>query len=134
MSEIFLVAQEAITVGEEITIFGESPQGRFATVFEDNSETGYFYALDAEKADNQICDAMHVYNVKNVTDGNIPSKIEILWSQDGLKSVLLINDYPHAIFDFEQKRGYCRTNFPPSDKSWTEFDHEWKEDALELFR
>lgn len=134
MSELFLVAQETITIGEEITIFGESPQRRFATVFEDNGKTGYFYALDADKADNQICDAVHIYNVKNIADKDIPSKIEILWSQDGLKSVILINDYPHAVFDFAEKRGYCRTNFPPSDKNWTKFEHEWTDEALELFR
>ena len=134
MSESFLVAQENITVGEEITIFGESPQGKFWTVFEDDGETGYFYALDDEKSDNKICDAVYIYNVNNVTDKNIPSKIEIVWSQDGLKSALLINDYPHAVFDFKEKRGYCRTNFPPSDKNWTRFEHEWTDDALELFK
>jgi hypothetical protein len=134
MSETFLVAQETILVGEEVTIFGESPQGRFATVFEDNTETGYFYALDADKADNQICDAVQIYIVKNIIDKNIPSKVEIVWSKDGLKSALFINEYPHAVFDFEQKRGYCRRNFPPSDKEWTRFEHEWTDEALNLFK
>lgn len=134
MAELFLVAQETITVGEETTIFGESPKGKFATVFEDNGETGYFYALDTQKSDDQICDAVHIYNVEGIVDKEIPSKFEIIWSDDGLKSVLLINDYPHAVFDFDQKRGYCRTNFPPSNKNWTAFEHEWTDEALELFR
>jgi hypothetical protein len=134
MAELFLVAQENITIGKEITIFGESPGGRFSTVFEDDTETAYFYALDGEKVGNQICDAVHIYNVKNVADKDIPSKIEIVWSEDGLRSALLINDYPHAVFDFEEKRGYCRTNFPPSNKKWTNFEHEWTDDALELFK
>ena len=134
MSEFFVVAQETIKVGEDQTVFGESPKGRFATVFEDNGETGYFYALDGEKTDNQIRDAVHIYNIENVTNKNIPSKIEIVWSKDGLKSALLINDYPHAVFDFVEKRGYCRTNFPPSNKNWTKFEHEWTDKAFELFK
>ena len=134
MAQVFLAAQEIIHIGVETSVFGESHKGRFATVFEDDGETGYFYALDAEKPDNQICDAVHIYNVKDVVDKDIPSKIEIAWSEDGLKSVLLINDFPHAIFDFLAKRGYCRTNFPPSDKGWTKFEHEWTDEALELFK
>ncbi len=134
MAELFIVAQETINIGEAITIFGESHKGRFATVFEDEGETGYFYALDAEKSENQICDAMQIYNVKDITDKHIPSKIEIFWSEDGLKSVLLINDFPHAVFDFFDKRGYCRTNFPTPNKNWTNFGHEWTEEALEIFK
>lgn len=134
MAELFLVAQETINVGEEKTIFGESPAGRFATVFEDDGRTGYFYALDAEKTNNNICDAVQIYIVSNVVDKHIPSKVEIVWSEDGLKSALLINDFPHAVFDFSARRGYCRTNFPPADKDWTEFEHEWTDDALELFK
>ena len=134
MTELFLVAQETITVGAEKTVFGESHKGRFATVFEDDGETGYFYALDAEKSDNQICDAVQIYIVKNVVNKDIPSEIEIVWSEDGLKSALLINDFPHAVFDFSAQRGYCRTNFPPSDKNWTKFEHEWTDESLELFK
>lgn len=134
MAELFLTAQKIINIGKETTIFGDSHKGRFAAVFEDNGETGYFYALDAEKTDNQICDAMQIYNVKNVVDKDVQSKVEIIWSEDGLKSVLLINDYPHAVFDFSEKRGYCRTNFPMSNKNWTEFEHDWTDEALELFR
>ncbi len=134
MAELFLVARETINIGEEISVFGESPEGRFAAVFEDDGETGYFYALDAEKSGSRICDAVHIYNVNDVADKNIPSKVEIVWSKDGLKSALLINDYAHAIFDFSAQRGYCRNNFPPSNKDWTQFEHEWTDEALELFR
>ena len=134
MSELFLVAQETIIIGQENTVFGDSHQERFSTVFEDDGETGYFYALDAEKSDNQICDAVHIYNVSDVVDKDIPSKVEIIWSKDGLKSALLINDFAHAVFDFSAKRGYCRTNFPLSNKTWTKFEHEWTDEALELFK
>jgi hypothetical protein len=57
-----------------------------------------------------------------------------VWSEDGAKCALLINDYPHAAFDFAAKRGYCRTNFPnfPNkvERSWSESDHSWSDEAV----
>ncbi len=79
-------------------------------------------------------DALHIYNVANVTDRAKPSVVQLVWSRDGLKAALLINRYPHAVFDFESRRGYCRTGFPPPDKIWTQHSHEWSDDAQELFR
>jgi len=81
-----------------------------------------------------ICDAIHIYNAGNVADGHVASKIEIVWSDDGLKSGLLINGYFHAVFDFEARRGYCRTGFPPSNKRWTKHENDWSDGALDLFR
>jgi hypothetical protein len=93
------------------------------------------YALDTSRVDDPIVDAMHIYNASVVTDKHLPSKAQIVWSQDGLKAALLINRYPHAIFDFAAKRGYCRTGFPvPAPDKWTKFGHEWDENALDLFR
>ena len=134
MAQLLIVACELIKVGEEQTLFADSPQGRFATVFEDDGETGYFYALDAKKEVNQICDALHIYDVAAVADRHLPSKIEIVWSADGLKSALLIDDYPHAAFDFAARRGYCRSGLPPADKNWSGHDHQWTDEALELFK
>lgn len=131
---LHLVAKETLVVGQPSEIFGESHLGRFATVFEDDGETGYFYALDGENKDNQICDALHIYDVSNVVDVDVASEVEILWSEDGLKSVLLINNYPYAVFDFESRRGYCRTNFPKPNSTWTRFDHQWDDAALVLFK
>ncbi|HET8637775.1 MAG TPA: DUF2251 domain-containing protein, partial [Acidobacteriaceae bacterium] len=69
----------------------------------------------------------------SVTDKHLPSEIKIGWSVDSQKVVLLINGYPHAVFDFSAKHGYCRTGFPPPahDSGWT--GHGWSEDSLELF-
>lgn len=121
-----------INVGEETVIEDESPKTCFAVVFEDDGETGYFYGLD-RSLDDPILDALHIYNSDAVTDKNIPSKVQILWSQDGLKAALIINQYPHAVFDFEGKRGYCRSNFPPPNECWTKFSHEWDDAARNLF-
>jgi hypothetical protein len=130
-----LIAEKEIRAGESVVIEGASPTPPFAVVFEDDGTTAYFYALDASRSDNPILDAMHIYNATAVTDKSIPSKVQIVWSQDDRKAALLINRYPHAIFDFSAKRGYCRSGFPPPAKNgWTEHDHKWDDKAQELFR
>lgn len=123
--------EEMITVGVPVLIESNSPQENVAVVFEDEGDTGYFYALN-RGLDQPIVDALHIYNVANVTDKEIPSKVQIVWSNDGLKSALLINDYVHAVFDFESERGYCRTGFPPID-DWSKQGHDWSDTAVELF-
>lgn len=126
---------DTLFVGKKYFNASDSVSKKYSVVFEDDGETGYFYAiLREDNGDQPILDAMHIYNVRDVVDKNKSSEIKIFWSKDGLKSVLVINDYPHAVFDFESKRGYCRTNFPPPDNSWTKFSHEWTDDALKLFK
>jgi len=66
---------------------------------------------------NPILDALHMYGAEDVTDAHLPSTVQVVWSGDGMKSLMLINNYPHAVFNFEDKRGYCKFNFPPSDIS-----------------
>jgi hypothetical protein len=127
------IAEVTLIVGEPIVVECRSPGTKYSVVFEDDGQTGYFYGLDMELIDQPIVDALHINNVSNVTDGDIPSTLQIVWSDDGLKSALVINNHPHAIFDFESKRGYCRTNFPGPDKRWTSFDHPWDDSAMDLF-
>lgn len=105
MKGILEIEQE-IKVGQEIVIDNASTKNSFAVVFEDDGQTGYFYALDNRRKENQILDALQIYNVEEVENKSVSSLVKIIWSKDELKSVLLINDYPHAIFDFESKRGY----------------------------
>jgi hypothetical protein len=130
-----LVAEQEIRVGEPSVVEGASPTPPFVVVFEDDGDTGYLYALDISRADNPIVDALQIYNVAAVTDRHLPSTVQLVWSQDDKKAALLINRYPHAIFDFETHRGYCRTGFPPPSKNgWTKHSHEWDDRAEELFR
>lgn len=132
---ITVVSQEELTVGVEQLIDGTAPDGRFAVVFEDDGETGYFYALvrSGPNQQHEIEDAMHIYDVASVSDRDIPSVFVIGWSRDNRKAVLLINDYPHAVFDFSARRGYCRSAFPPpSVKSGWE-GHAWDDSVSELF-
>jgi len=125
--------QLTFRVGIEAFLAADSPDARYSAVF----ETGYFYAVDLER-DQLILDATHIYNVKDVIDRDRQSIASIVWSKDGLRCALLINDYPHAAFDFTLKRGYCRTNFPnfPDQTAlgWSESDHSWSDDAVTWLR
>jgi len=124
-------------VGRKEMFQADSPAGRFSVFFEDDGETGHFYALDQQRGpENPIVDAVHIYNVGNVQDADRPSELSIVWSVDGEKCALLINDYPHAAFDFAAKRGYCRTNFPNFEDTGTWFgaSHEWSDEAVAWLR
>ena len=130
-----LVAEQTVTAGEKVVVEGPSPSQPFRIVFEDDGETGYLYGLDFSKRDNPIVDALHIYNVGEVADRHEPSRVQLVWSKDGLKAALLINRYPHAIFDFAARRGYCRTGFPPpGETGFSEEGHAWDDAAQELFR
>jgi hypothetical protein len=132
---IQVTAEHQFSVGTTTTVEGAAPDGPFVAVFEDDEDTGYFYALDTSGSGNPIQDALHIYNVANVTDRDKPSVVKIGWSSDSKKVVLLINGYPHAVFDFEVKQGYCRTGFPPSAMAggWSPQGHKWAEAAIQLF-
>ncbi|WPD01094.1 DUF2251 domain-containing protein [Proteus terrae] len=122
-------------VGEASVVESLAPEGVFAAVFEDSGQTGYFYAIDESVDGNPIQDALHIYNVEDVTDEDIPSDIKIGWSENSKKCVLLINDYPHRTFDFESKNGYCRSGFPPSGgHEWSILGHEWNDTVDDFFR
>jgi len=131
---IHVAAQRQIFVGQPVTIEGVAPQGQFSAVFEDDGETGYFYALDRALASQPIQDAVHIYDVQSVTDRAQPSTVKIGWAADCRKAVLLINDYPHAVFDFEAQQGYCRSGFPPPGVGpWSQDGHVWDEACIALF-
>jgi len=130
--------EQQIRPGTPVVFAADSPTQPFSTVFEDNGETGYLYAHDRRTAEGQILDAVHVYNVSAVVDRQMDSVAEIVWSGDGLKSALFINDYPHAVFDFAAKRGYCRSDFPnlqpTADGDWDTSTHVWDDAVMQFFR
>jgi hypothetical protein len=124
-----LTALQEYTIGEPTSVEAPSSNNKFVTVFEDDGETGYFYALDLANTEMPIVDALQIFIVKNISDKHIPSKIQIAWSKDSSISVLFINDYPHAVFNFKNKLGYCRSNFPPPGKGdWSKDGHEWNQE------
>ena len=110
---------EILNVGQETFI--ESCPGTVgnAVIFEDNGETGYLYAIERRNGEElKVLDAVNIYDVARVTDKNIPSEVKIFWTDDFGKVGLVINGYCHAIIDFSNKVGLCRTGFPHSSQNW----------------
>ena len=131
-----IVATETFRVGRPLVIDADSPIGRYATVFEDDGESGCFYAVDTDVEDgNPVQDALLVYAVADVIDADLASTLEIGWSSDGLKALLLINDLPHAAFDFERRQGWCLLGLPEAavNKAWSKASRQWSEDVEALF-
>jgi len=126
----------AFTPGEETFYPSDSPTSSFSGVFEDDGQTGYFYAYDrAAPEDARILDACLIYTVTNVVDRSRSSEVEVIWTDDGLKAALLINDYAHAVIDFGARRAYCRANFPPPTGQWqSESRTLWDDGVLDVFR
>ena len=114
---LLIYEDQTFTVGQDTYVDSTVENGN-AVVFEDNEETGYFYAVDINN-DFKILDALHIYNVAAVIDKEKPSTIKVLWTEDLMKAVLSINNYYHAVFDFKARAGYCRNGFPSSNSSWT---------------
>jgi len=130
-----LVVEQQFLAGQPTVVESSAPRGSFGAVFEDDGETGYFYALDTSLKDHQIQDALHVYNVASITDRAELSTVAVAWSDDGARVVLLINGYAHAVFDFQAKQGFCRTGEPPAPGNgrWSRQGHAWSDAALERF-
>ena len=133
-SQVVLVAEGAVHPGQPTVIEGPSHCTRFAAVFEDDGDTGYFYALDTKVTEQPILDALHVYNALAVADRARASQVQIVWSATGYQVLLLINDFPHAAFDFSARRGYCRTGFPPPMGTFSAEGHAWSDNVLQHFR
>ncbi|CAN5654688.1 hypothetical protein BH09VER1_BH09VER1_55620 [soil metagenome] len=134
-SEVSLVASPLfkLEVGKPDAFEAGYPDGRYSVVFEDDGDTGYLYALAySKKEENPIQEAMSIYEVKNVTDRARLSQIVLVWTADSTRAALFINAYPHAVFDFARKRGFCRRDFPKPGK-WG-IDFKWDDSCIELLK
>jgi hypothetical protein len=112
------------TPGEDAFFATDSPVGSYSAVFEDDATVAYFYAVLRREPENQILDAIHIYNSEAVLDRDRESELEMEWSEDGQTVKLFLNGYSHAIFDFARRMGRHRANFPKSHgEEW--ITHEW---------
>ena len=131
-----VVTTEALRVGHAVVVDADSPGGRYAVVFEDDGATGLFYAVDTDVEDgNPVQDALLVYVAADVTDADLASTLEIGWSDDGAKALLLINDAPYAAFDFARRQGWCVSGLPEAavNKSWSKGPRAWSDEIEALF-
>lgn len=119
--------------GEDLFVESFSPENRFGVVFEDDGEAAYFYAVEKDDAGGgmQILDALHIHE-RDETDepSPEPSRLQILWSRDWMRSALLIDGFVHALFDFERHGGYNINEFPPPNAIWTNGDRKLTDDLI----
>ena len=121
----------ASRLGDKVVMQLDAPSGAFTVVFEDDGDTGYFYALAPDGAGSlELLDALHIYNAEADLRGT-DVRLEIEWSDDSRIAGLRVNASLWALYDFEQEMGWCRSNFPPPAGRWRagEPRPEW-DDAL----
>ena len=118
----------------------------WTVVFEDEGVTGYFYACDRTGVtqEHSILDAMLIYNVAALeksdaeNDRPEPQRIaSVEWSRDGLQAALYLDGIPQALYDFKERAGYCRLNFPnfleEKGDTWRKSTHAWSEPVIQRF-
>ena len=116
-----------------------SPAVPWTVVFEDEGVAGYFYACDRSQQTQEasILDAMLIYNVGSLQDPETERLAAVEWSKNGLQAVLYLDGTAQALFDFAQRSGYCRMNFPNfvagQNDQWQKASHAWSDAALKRF-
>jgi hypothetical protein len=124
---------ERFTPGTEAWFASDSPSSPVSVVFEDDGESGYFYAHDRERT--SILDAIQIYTASRFADRNHESTAHIVWSPDGQKAGLFINERLHAVVDFSTRCAYGRSNFPPPSGEWSAPNRlPWRDDLDALLR
>lgn len=129
MQPILIIYDETECNLGQNTFVDSSAENGFSVIFEDNGETGYFYAIDRNN-NLAVLDALHIYNVADIIDNDKPSTVKVLWTEDLMKVFLSINDFYHAVFDFKNQAGYCRNGFPQNNSGWTKINDRILTDEL----
>ena len=147
--------EQALVPGEDNFIESFSPENNYGVVFEDDGETGYFYAVEKDKDGSglRVLDALHIYEVvefladkaaaaigqaplsppekkTDATEGVNPSKLLVIWSRDWMKCALVIDGRCQAIYNFETQGGYNINEFPPPNDIWTKGDRKLTDEMI----
>ena len=129
----YLMQKQSFVAGENVFIESLSPENNYGVVFEDDGDTGYFYAIETDPANKEqrILDALHIYEAEDHANEKKTSLLLIIWSKDWLKCALVIDDNCHAVFDFENQGGYNINEFPPPNNFWTKQDRKLKDEIIQ---
>jgi hypothetical protein len=143
----YLMQEKNVVRGEDNFIESFSPENKHGVIFEDDGETGYFYAVekDPEGQGLRILDALHIYEVDGQpadtqglpaddANGNqaaaSPSKLLIVWSKDWEKCALVIDGFCHAVYDFKAQGGHNINEFPPPNEIWTKGERRLTDELI----
>lgn len=131
----YLLREQAFTAGEDTFVECMIDESNYGVVFEDDTDTGYFYAVEVERGTGKlsILDALHIYNAEKVPDEQRKGTIRIVWSKDWQRCALIIDSYCHAVFDFKNHGGYCRNKFPPPNAIWTKGERTLTNEMVTAF-
>jgi hypothetical protein len=73
----------SFTPGDRTFYTSDSLSSSFSGVFEDDGDTGYFYAYDrTAPEDDRILDACHIYDVARIADRDRRSVVAVVWTND----------------------------------------------------
>lgn len=128
----YLLKEQRIQIGEAVFIESNALENNYSVTFEDDTESGYFYGAvkSADTAELTILDMLHIYDVESIAEAERPAMLSIVWSADWLKCALVVNNYCHAVFDFENNGGYNRNEFPPPNDIWTKQERKLTEELI----
>ena len=131
----YLLKEQKITIGEYSFIESRSSENNYAVIFEDDTESGYFYAAEINPSTEEIriLDMLHIYDVESIATDERQATLSLIWSTDWMRCALVINSYCHAIFDFENQGGYSRNEFPPPNSIWTLQDRKLTDEMIRTF-
>jgi hypothetical protein len=129
---------EQLHLGAPTVIESYADKTPYGAVFEDDGKLAYFYAVDTRLGEPAVLDSVCVYHITSVVnhltpelDAFHPYEVRVVWSEDQQHVALLLDGYAHAAFDFENKRAYCRSNFP-SGSAWSPAGHAWDQHAVDF--
>lgn len=116
-------------IGEDTFLHSFSPDHTVGVAFEDDGQAGYFYAIT--KSENpEVLDGLHIYQVEDVTERQLPTRLQIGWNETGLIAALLINGHCHAVFDFGIRAGYSRNGIPEKGTWATVSDRQLTDEVI----
>src|SRR5687768_4983642 len=102
----YLLKNEEIKPGEGCFIQSESAEHAFVVVFEDDNETGYFYAAEKDATGSlSILDMLFVYDAQQVSAKEKKAKLSILWLTNCRRFALIFINTAILFFNFKTKEG-----------------------------
>lgn len=126
--------EAGIRPGHHDSVDSRSPSEPFMTVFEDDGQTGYFYALDLRREQGgKIVDAIQIYATNEEYADTSRRALRIMWSPDGCKSGLVLDGNLQAAFDFVGRIGCGLSGFPPPGKGWRRISAQSPEQVAKFF-
>lgn len=124
--------EKSFLPGTKTVLESDGPRAPHKVVFEDDGDTGSFYAHDRSRPEeDRVVDCLAVYVVGTLPLPLKPHFVRIQWARDGAKAAIFLNGRAYAVFDFDHQRGYSRTNSPmPETSPWPRAEQLWDDRAL----